>query len=240
MIIRISAELEDSHILELSTRIISTQDLLNVGINGLNLPRHTIQSAVHNHKDSIQEAAYIVLTTWANQQETTAEAYINIIAGLKQCKMNQLATELRQWVEGAAFTEQISKESKLEDMVVIFCLFYVKCVAVIFLCYLPCSLFTGIESFQERLKWSLTGRWEDCLRHDWLPKDKSWRFHLMQYYTDLKWVEMVNLALRKEKKDLESIFDILKVKDAGRKPKRILVEGTYIQKDVIKTLTRNC
>ena len=48
----------------------------------------------------------------------------------------------------------------------------------------------------------------------------------MQYYTDLKWIRMVNLALRKEKKDLESIFDILKVKDAGYKPKRILVEGT--------------
>ena len=62
----------------------------------------------------------------------------------------------------------------------------------------------------------------------------------MQYYTDLKWIRMVNLALRKEKKDLESIFDILKVKDAGRKPKKILVEGTYIQKEVIKTLTRNC
>ena len=62
----------------------------------------------------------------------------------------------------------------------------------------------------------------------------------MQYYTDLKWVKMVNLALRKEKKDLESIFDILKVKDAGCKPKKILVEGTYIQKDVIKMLTRNC
>ena len=84
--------LEDAHILELSTRISSTQDLLNLGINGLNLPRHTIQSAVHYHKDSIQEAAYTVLTSWANQQETVAEAYINIVAALKQCKMNQLAT----------------------------------------------------------------------------------------------------------------------------------------------------
>ena len=121
-----------------------------------------------------------------------------------------------------------------------FCVFYVKCVTVIFPWYQPCSLFTGVESLQERLKWSLTGRWEDCLKHDWLPEDQSWRFHLMQYYTDLKWVKMVNLALRKKKKDLDSIFDILKVKDAGRKPKKILVEGTYIQKDVIKMLTRNC
>ena len=94
--------------------------------------------------------------------------------------------------------------------------------------YICRHCFTGIESFQERLKWSLTGRWEDCLRHDWLPEDKSWRFHLTQYYTDLKWVRMVNLALRKEKKDLDSIFDILKVKDAGRKPTKILVEGKVI------------
>ena len=46
----------------------------------------------------------------------------------------------------------------------------------------------------------------------------------MQYYTDLKWVRMVNLALRKEKKDLDNIFDILKVKDAGRKPTKILLK----------------
>ena len=47
----------------------------------------------------------------------------------------------------------------------------------------------------------------------------------MQYFTDLKWVRMVNLALRKDKKELESIFDILKVKDVGCKPTRIFVEG---------------
>ena len=47
----------------------------------------------------------------------------------------------------------------------------------------------------------------------------------MQYYTDLKWVRMINLALRRDTKELESIFDILQVKDAGRKPKKILVEG---------------
>ena len=128
--IHIVGVLEDSHILELSTRISSTQDLLNVGIYGLNLPRHTIQSAVYNHKDSIQEAAYTVLTTWANQQETKAEAYLNIITAFKKCKMNQLATELRQWVDGEAFTEQLSKERMLKDKGV-FCLFHVKYIVAI-------------------------------------------------------------------------------------------------------------
>ena len=94
--------------------------------------------------------------------------------------------------------------------------------------HLTVKCFAGVESLQERLKWSLTRRWEDCLRHDWLPEDKSWRFQLMQYYTDLKWVRMVNLALRRDTKDLDSIFDILKVKDAGRKPTKILVEGKII------------
>ena len=47
----------------------------------------------------------------------------------------------------------------------------------------------------------------------------------MQYYTDLKWVRMVNLALRRDTKELESIYDILKVKDAGGSPTSILVEG---------------
>ena len=95
----ISALLKDSHVLELSTRLTSTQDLLNLGINGLKLPRHTIQSAVHNHKDSIQDAAYDVLTKWANQQDNESAAYANITAALDKCQMNQLAAELRNWVE---------------------------------------------------------------------------------------------------------------------------------------------
>ena len=112
MIIRISAELEDSHVLELSTRITNQQELMNLGINGLNLPRHTVQSAVYNNRNSIQDAAYAVISGWALQHKTKSKAYVNIIPCLQKCKMTQLATELRKWVEGATFTEQISKESK--------------------------------------------------------------------------------------------------------------------------------
>ena len=114
MIICISAELEESHILELSRRITNKHELMNLGIKGLNLPRHTIQSAVYNNKDCIQDAAHAVISDWALQHKTKSLAYVDIIASLQKCKMNQLASEMRQWAEGAAFMEQISKESKFK------------------------------------------------------------------------------------------------------------------------------
>ena len=83
---------------------------MNLGINGLNVPRHTIQSVVFNIKD----AAHAVLSEWALQYKTKSKAYVNIIAGLQKCKMLQLLTELRQWAEGEAFTDQISKQSKFD------------------------------------------------------------------------------------------------------------------------------
>ena len=122
MIIHISAELQDVHILQLSTKITNLQELMNLGINGLNVPRHTIQSALYNNRHNINDAAHAVISDWALQYETKSMAYVNIIAGLQKCKMLQLATELRQWAEGEAFTDHISKESKffLQKYFVIF------------------------------------------------------------------------------------------------------------------------
>ena len=114
MIICILAELEDSHILELSKRISNKQELMNLGIKGLNLPRHTIQLAVYNNKDCIQDAAHAVLSEWALQHKTKSLAYVDIIASLQKCKMNQLASEMRKCTEGVAFTEDISKQSKFK------------------------------------------------------------------------------------------------------------------------------
>ena len=87
---------------------------MDLGIKGLNLPSHTIQSAVYNNKDCIQEAARAVISDWALQYETKSMAYVSMIAGLQKCKMNQLASEMRQWAESAAFTEDISKQSKFK------------------------------------------------------------------------------------------------------------------------------
>ena len=52
----------------------------------------------------------------------------------------------------------------------------------------------------------------------------------MQYYTDLRWVRTVKGAVKKEQKELNSIFDILKVTGAGQKPTNILVKGKLIAK----------
>ena len=96
---------------KLSTRITDRQELLNLGIIGLQLPRHIIQSALYNDRNSIQDAAFTVISDWVKQQKTRSEAYANITGCLQKCKMKQLATELRQWVEGAVPTE-ISREGK--------------------------------------------------------------------------------------------------------------------------------
>ena len=112
MIIHISAELEDAHVLELSKKFTNLQDLRTLGINGLNLPMETIDAALYDNRDRIQDMAYSVLSEWAKQQQTKSKAFANIIACLRKCQMIELANELRQWVEGEAFTEQISKESK--------------------------------------------------------------------------------------------------------------------------------
>ena len=88
----------------------SEQDLMNLGIKGLNIPRHKIQSTIHD-KDSINDAAHHVISTWVGQQNNRSEAYLNLISGLQKCRMNQLASELKQWVEGAVDIHMISEDS---------------------------------------------------------------------------------------------------------------------------------
>ena len=85
---------------------------MNLGITGLGIRRHIIQSAVYNHKGSIQDAAHDVLSNWVLQFESEMEAYQNLVKGLHKCKMNQLAAEVRQWVEGGLDSQHISDESK--------------------------------------------------------------------------------------------------------------------------------
>ena len=76
---------------------------------------HKIQSELYNHKESIQDAAYAVISDWVKQYQHASEAYVNILASLEKCKMNQLASQLRKWAEVASDTGQITKESKSND-----------------------------------------------------------------------------------------------------------------------------
>ena len=105
--------LEDSHILNLSQRITSEQELRDLGTKVLKVPEHIIDTALYNHRTSINDAAHDVLCTWLKDQPAKLEAYMNLQAGLKRAHMNQLATQLRMWVQGTEDVSQISDESML-------------------------------------------------------------------------------------------------------------------------------
>ena len=96
----VSDSLQDEHVLELSKRITSAEELMDLGIKGLGLPDFKIKTAMYDHSDSIQAATYELLSTWLKKQTDRREAYKNMCAGLKRAEMNQLAANLRTWVGG--------------------------------------------------------------------------------------------------------------------------------------------
>ena len=101
--------LEDSHILDLSKRITSEEDLLTLGIKGLALPKFKIRSALYDNKH-IQSAAYEVLSFWRQKYESSHEAFQNLIAALVKAEMNQLAAELQEWTRGSAKQTKLPPE----------------------------------------------------------------------------------------------------------------------------------
>ena len=96
------ATLEDSHILKLSQYITSEQVLRELGTNGLGVPERTIDTALYNHRTSINDAAHDVLSTWRKQYQSSQEAYRNLQAGLKRAQMKDLAAKLQSWVQGVS------------------------------------------------------------------------------------------------------------------------------------------
>ena len=101
--------LEDSHILDLSKRITGEEELLTLGIKGLELPDFKIKSALYDNKQ-IQSAAYEVLSSWRQQYENSQEAFQNLIAALVKVEMNQLAAQLQEWTHGTAMSSQLAPE----------------------------------------------------------------------------------------------------------------------------------
>ena len=101
----------DSHILHLSHRITSEQELRDLGTKGFKLEKSIIDNALFDHRTSIQGAAHEVLHRWVNMQTRgREEAYMNLLTALAKCKMNQLAAYLRELAEGEA--EERTEESK--------------------------------------------------------------------------------------------------------------------------------
>ena len=98
--------LDDSHVLELSRRITSETELLNLGINGLRLREYVIDAAMYRHPKEIQNAAHDVLTEWVKRQSNRVDAYHSLLKCLKQCEMNELARDLRKLAVGPVDSDQ--------------------------------------------------------------------------------------------------------------------------------------
>ena len=86
--------LEDVDILELSDRITSEQELMNLGVKVLNLPDFKVQSALYDKKE-LQPATQKILRSWRKAQTNKHEAYQILCKELRKHKMNMLA-DLRQ------------------------------------------------------------------------------------------------------------------------------------------------
>ena len=108
-VLRCTGCLEDSHILDVSKRITSEEELLMLGVKGLGLPNFKIQSALYDKK-RILPAAYEVLSTWRKQQESGHDDYPNLISALEKVEMNQLAAELQEWVHRTAKQTKLTPE----------------------------------------------------------------------------------------------------------------------------------
>ena len=85
---------------------------MEFGIKVLMFEEDTIKAAMYNHSDSIQAATHELLSKWLKQQPSRQEAYMNLLEGLKRAQMNQLASNLRIWVEGPGVISQITNKSK--------------------------------------------------------------------------------------------------------------------------------
>ena len=92
--------LRDEHILELSKRIPTGEELMDLGIKVLHLPECKINAALYDHSYSIQKATHELLSTWFKRQTNRQEAYTNLCSDLRKGEMKQLAGLLKQWVEG--------------------------------------------------------------------------------------------------------------------------------------------
>ena len=101
----------DSAVLDLSKRITSEAELVDLGVSVLKLPEYTIDAALYDKKE-IQSAAHKVLRTWMKQQTDGREAYRILYASLKRCDMKELAAVLRQRVEDVMEPRSLTAERK--------------------------------------------------------------------------------------------------------------------------------
>ena len=109
----VSVCLTDDHILELSKRISTKEQLMDFGIKVLKHRKDAITRALSDNQEKLQPATHELLSGWREKQSSQQKAYVTLHAGLKKCEMNQLAAELKRWVEGTtAEIERTLEERK--------------------------------------------------------------------------------------------------------------------------------
>ena len=91
--------LKDGHIWMLAEKITNVSDLRTLALRGLDLDSNTVDSTTYNNEKAIQEAAYRILQKWLQKQDNKQNAYTNLLAALRNCGFNMMATELKKEVE---------------------------------------------------------------------------------------------------------------------------------------------
>ena len=102
--------LKDEYLVNLSQRITSEKELLELGVKGLKLKDYIIQTALYNHNRDIQSAVYDVLSSWVKQYESREEALGHLQNALKECNMKWLADELLRWTSNSSVSSQTLQE----------------------------------------------------------------------------------------------------------------------------------
>ena len=87
---------------------------MDLGIKVLGLPDFLIKTALYDNRGKIQPATHGILSRWLKNQNSPREAYKNLHAGLGKSGMNQLAAELKQWVERTA-VETLEERKQIMD-----------------------------------------------------------------------------------------------------------------------------
>ena len=85
---------------------------MKLGVKVLKLPDYKIKSALYNHSDSINSAAYEVLSKWRVQYENRYEAYNILMSSLEQHNMMHFVGATQEPSEETRANLSISVESK--------------------------------------------------------------------------------------------------------------------------------
>ena len=84
--------------------------LRDMALLGLKLEGYTFDATLYNNNKAIQEAAYKILQKWVERQKNRKRAYRKLLAALKDCGFNLMATELKKSVENYSPSSTSSSE----------------------------------------------------------------------------------------------------------------------------------